>query len=114
MVSVVLNVLTEGRAADRMLSQYPALNADDVHAARLAGDRTRPLPSLEEGHLIRFKLDENMPVVVAHILRNSGYDSGTSNPAVLDVCRGEHRSLLTLDLDFASLSIIPPPIIRGS
>ena len=65
---------------------------------------------------MRFKLDENMPVVVADILRGSGYDaetvyseaiSGISDPELLDVCRHEHRILLTLDLDFANIVDYP-------
>jgi predicted nuclease of predicted toxin-antitoxin system len=65
---------------------------------------------------LRFKLDENMPVVVADILRDSGYDaetvyseaiSGISDPELLDVCRHEHRILLTLDLDFANIVDYP-------
>lgn len=54
MVSVVLDALSEGHPVDWILSQYPALTADDVHAAIaygawLARDLTRPLPPLE-GH----------------------------------------------------------------
>ncbi len=57
-----------------------------------------------------------MPVVVADILRDSGYDaetvyseaiSGISDPELLDVCRHEHRILLTLDLDFANIVDYP-------
>lgn len=64
---------------------------------------------------MRFKLDENMPVVVADILRDSGYDaetvyseaiSGISDSELLDVCPHEHRILLTLDLDFIPLALI--------
>ncbi len=54
LVSVVLDALSEGHPVDWILSQYPALTADDVHAAIaygawLARDPTRPLPPLE-GH----------------------------------------------------------------
>jgi uncharacterized protein (DUF433 family) len=54
MVSVVLDALSEGHPVDWILSQYPALTAEDVHAAIaygawLARDLTRPLPPLE-GH----------------------------------------------------------------
>ena len=33
MVSVVLDALSEGHSVDWILSQYPSLTADDVHAA---------------------------------------------------------------------------------
>ena len=54
MVSVVLDALSEGHAVDWILSQYPTLTVEDVHAAIaygawLARDLTRPLPPLE-GH----------------------------------------------------------------
>lgn len=65
---------------------------------------------------MRFKLDENIPVVVADMLRDSGYNaetvyseaiSGIRDPELLDVCRHEHRILLTLDLDFANIVDYP-------
>ncbi|MHB1954967.1 MAG: DUF5615 family PIN-like protein [Sulfobacillus sp.] len=71
---------------------------------------------------MRFKLDENMPVVVAEILRDSGCDaetvygeaiSGISDPELLDVCRHEHRILLTLDLDFANIVDYPASSYPG-
>jgi len=34
----------------------------------------------------------------------------TSDPELLDVCRQEHRILLTLDLDFANIVDYPPAI----
>ncbi len=66
---------------------------------------------------MRFKLDENLPVEAAAVLRAAGYDaatvaeqglSGEPDPAIAAVCRVEARVLVTLDTDFADLRTYPP------
>lgn len=71
---------------------------------------------------MRFKLDENLPVEAAALLREAGHDaitvleqemSGKSDPDLVDVCRQERRTLVTLDVDFADIRIYPPEEYAG-
>jgi predicted nuclease of predicted toxin-antitoxin system len=64
-----------------------------------------------------FKIDENLPVEISELLIQSGHDAktvvdqrlqGSEDPALLDVCRDEHRVLITLDLDFSDIRTYPP------
>ena len=66
---------------------------------------------------MRAKLDENLPIEVAGLLRAAGWRcdtvhdeglAGASDPAVGAVCRTESRVLFTLDLDFADIRVYPP------
>ncbi len=66
---------------------------------------------------MRFKTDENLPIEVAQLLVNSGYDvktvneqqlQGAKDSVIFDVCNNEQRILVTLDLDFADINIYPP------
>jgi predicted nuclease of predicted toxin-antitoxin system len=66
---------------------------------------------------MRLKIDENLPVEAAALLREEGHDAvtvreqglgGTSDVAVEHVCRREGRGLITLDLDFADIRTYPP------
>jgi predicted nuclease of predicted toxin-antitoxin system len=59
---------------------------------------------------MQFKIDENLPIEIAELLINTGHDAKTVNnqqlqgakdPALIDVCRNEHRVLVTLDTDFS-------------
>lgn len=58
----------------------------------------------------KFKIDENLPVEAAEILRQAGYDAltvydenlvGKEDRQIASVCQLEKRSLITLDTDFA-------------
>ena len=60
----------------------------------------------------QFKLDENMPVVAATVLREAGHDvataldqglGGVPDKDIMAVCAAETRILVTLDLDFADV-----------
>ena len=71
---------------------------------------------------MKFKIDENIPLEVAELLRNAGYDSttvpeqnlsGTSDASLADVCRKENRILVTLDNDFADIRTYPPDKFPG-
>lgn len=66
---------------------------------------------------MKFKIDENMPLEVAGLLRDAGYDAatvpeqnlaGTSDANLSAVCRQEERILVTLDNDFADIRTYPP------
>ena len=66
---------------------------------------------------MKFKIDENMPLEVAGLLKDSGHDAttvseqdltGTSDANLLTVCLQEARALVTLDNDFADIRTYPP------
>ncbi len=65
---------------------------------------------------MRVKLDENMPVALAELLRSAGHEtstvpeeglSGADDPNVLDAAAFEHRLLMTFDTDFADIRTYP-------
>ncbi len=71
---------------------------------------------------MRFKIDENLPVEVAELLRRLGHDAttileqhlgGSADPKVASVCQQERRILVTLDLDFADIRVYPPEEFSG-
>jgi len=71
---------------------------------------------------LRFKVDENLPIEVAVVLRNAGFLadtvwdeglSGASDQDIALVCRQEGRALITLDLDFADIRTYPPEEYAG-
>lgn len=60
---------------------------------------------------MKLKLDENLGLFAATLCRNAGHDAATvseeqlcqaKDMEIVEVCRKEQRSLLTLDLDFAN------------
>lgn len=71
---------------------------------------------------MRFKVDENLPVEVAQVLREAGHEattvldqhlSGSADPMIAAVCQQEGRTLVTLDLDFADIRTYPPADYPG-
>jgi len=71
---------------------------------------------------MKFKIDENMPLEVAGLLRDSGHDAttvpeqnlaGTSDANLSAVCQQEERILVTLDNDFADIRTYPPDEFPG-
>lgn len=71
---------------------------------------------------MRGKLDENMPVEAAELLRAAGWEcdtvfdealSGAEDPDIAARCRAEARVLFTLDLDFADIRAYPPSEYTG-
>ena len=63
------------------------------------------------------KVDENLPIEVASLLRSSGHDAATvveqrmggkSDTQISQACRRETRVLVTLDLDFSDIRAHPP------
>ena len=66
---------------------------------------------------MRFKLDENMPVEAADLLRAASHIADTvhdeqlaghPDPDIASACQREQRTLITLDLDFADIRVYPP------
>ena len=66
---------------------------------------------------MRAKLDENLPVEAAELLRGAGWNcdtvrdeglGGAEDPKVGAACRAEARVLFTLDLDFSDIRTYPP------
>ncbi len=71
---------------------------------------------------MRFKLDENLPVDLAHILCAAGHDAvtvieqcleGARDSDLASVCKREGRAILTLDMDFADIRTYPPEAYPG-
>jgi predicted nuclease of predicted toxin-antitoxin system len=71
---------------------------------------------------MRFKVDENLPVEVAHLLREAGHEAttmleehlgGSDDRTVASICQQESRALVTLDLDFADIRTYPPAQYAG-
>lgn len=71
---------------------------------------------------MNFKVDENLPQEIASILTEAGHDAltaadqglgGASDRALWTHCLLEHRSLLTLDLDFSDIRVYLPEARYG-
>jgi len=71
---------------------------------------------------MQFKIDENLPIEIAELLINAGYDTKTVNdqqlqgvkdPILAEVCKNEHRALVTLDADFSDIRTYPPEEFSG-
>lgn len=71
---------------------------------------------------MRFKVDENLPVDVAQLLREAGHEAttvfdqhlgGSGDATIASVCQQEARALVTLDLDFADIRTYPPAHYTG-
>lgn len=71
---------------------------------------------------MQFKIDENLPVEAADILRRAGYDaltvfdqglSGEDDPRIAVICREERRIIISLDLGFADIRNYPPKDYAG-
>ena len=71
---------------------------------------------------MRAKLDENMPLESADLLRAAGWDcetvfdealGGAEDPDIAARCHSELRVLFTLDLDFADIRAYPPAGYAG-
>ena len=71
---------------------------------------------------MKFKIDENLPIEIAALLRASGHDTdtvhdeglaGSPDTNVIAACKSEMRCLITLDLDFGDMRAYPPHELPG-
>ena len=71
---------------------------------------------------MRGKVDENMPIESAGVLRTAGWEcdtvfdealSGAEGPDVAAQCQAEGRVLFTMDTDFADIRAYPPGAYPG-
>lgn len=71
---------------------------------------------------MKFKIDENLPVEVAELLQQAGYDAltvldqalgGEVDSKIGTICQREGRIIVTLDLDFADIRAYPPKDFSG-
>jgi len=71
---------------------------------------------------MQFKIDENLPVEIANLLRDAGYDAktvydqqltGVDDRALLNICKKENRILVTFDMDFSDIRTYPPQKEKG-
>lgn len=71
---------------------------------------------------MKFKIDENLPIEVAGLLRQAGYDAATvydqklvgeADENIATVCQSEQRSIVTLDTDFADIRAYSPEQYSG-
>ena len=72
--------------------------------------------------MLRFKIDENLPVEAADLLRDHGHDAATVleqrmggeiDSTLATACRREERAIITLDLDFSDIRNYPPDQYAG-
>jgi len=72
--------------------------------------------------MLKFKVDENLPVEVAQLLTDAGHDAATvyeqrmagqPDARLAAVCRREDRAMVTADLDFADIRVYPPGEYAG-
>jgi predicted nuclease of predicted toxin-antitoxin system len=66
---------------------------------------------------VKFKIDENLPVETADLLRAAGHEAdtvqeegleGAEDEALSERIRLEDRAIITLDLDFSDIRAYPP------
>ena len=71
---------------------------------------------------MRSKIDENLPLEAAALLRAAGWDcstvydealNGAADARIIASCRVEERVLFTLDQDFADIRTYPPADYTG-
>jgi len=71
---------------------------------------------------VKFKIDENLPVELAQILRAAGHDAatvieqgmgGTDDLSLARACEREGRVLVTMDLGFGDIRAYPPERLPG-
>jgi uncharacterized protein (DUF433 family) len=107
MVSVILDNLAAGIVPTEILRSYPAVQEPDIqaalaYAAALAREGTLELP-LE--HTLKLKIDENLPVECAEILRRHRFEAdtvadegltGADDAALAARFRSDRRTLVTL------------------
>jgi predicted nuclease of predicted toxin-antitoxin system len=71
---------------------------------------------------VKFKVDENLPIEVAQLLREAGHDVlsvheqgliGAPDHVLAGVCQSEERCMVTLDTHFSDIRAYPPQDFSG-
>lgn len=71
---------------------------------------------------MKFKVDENLPIEVAQLLREAGHNVfsvyeqglvGAKDHVLAEVCQSEDRALVTLDTHFADIRTYTPDNYSG-
>lgn len=71
---------------------------------------------------MKFKFDENLPLLSVAIFQENGFDAcsvrdqglnGCTDDRLLAVCTAEERILITLDLDFSDIRKYQPDVLNG-
>jgi predicted nuclease of predicted toxin-antitoxin system len=71
---------------------------------------------------MKFKIDENLPAEIKHLLNQAGHDAltvkdqgltGNPDTNLAAVCLGEDRVFITADLDFSDIRAYPPEKYPG-
>ena len=71
---------------------------------------------------MKFKVDENLPIEVAQLLREAGHGVysvheqglvGAKDQILAEVCQSENRAMVTLDTHFADIRSYPPENYSG-
>jgi len=71
---------------------------------------------------MKFKVDENLPIEVTELFKQSGYDAmtvleedlgGIADADLASICQKELRAFVTLDTDFADIRAYPPGQFYG-
>lgn len=71
---------------------------------------------------MRVKVDESLPDDVSDVLADAGHDAhtvraeqlgGSVDEKIIEFCRDELRTLITLDVDFADIRAYPPEASPG-
>lgn len=71
---------------------------------------------------MQFKTDENLPIEVAELFIQAGYNTltiwdqelvGSDDQTIANICQREKRCLITLDKDFADIRTYPPENFAG-
>jgi len=72
--------------------------------------------------MLRFKIDENLPIEIADLLGEAGYEAetvwseqiqGFSDIEILELCQNENRVIVTLDMDFSDIRKYKPEDYQG-
>lgn len=72
--------------------------------------------------ILKFKIDENLPVEIVDSLRRTNYDAltveeqglkGDTDYNIAEVCKKEERIIVTLDTDFSDVRTYPPDEYPG-
>ena len=71
---------------------------------------------------MKFKIDENLPIEIADLLRDAGYEAetvadeslvGHDDSEIARACFNEGRILITLDKDFSDIRVYDPKDFPG-